>query len=67
MRIISSFCIGFILYIKYGKTWMKYDMIIIRKNGADDGNRTHVTGLGSRRFTIKLHPRLQEISYQFFN
>ena len=29
----------------------------IKKNGAGDGNRTHVIGLGSRRSAIELHPR----------
>ena len=28
-----------------------------QKNGAGDGNRTHVIGLGSRRSAIELHPR----------
>ena len=29
----------------------------LQKNGAGDGNRTHVIGLGSRRSAIELHPR----------
>jgi hypothetical protein len=30
--------------------------------GAGDGNRTHVTGLGSQRSTIELHPRVMASS-----
>ncbi len=30
------------------------------RNGAGDGNRTHVSSLGSSRTTIVRHPRLEE-------
>ena len=31
--------------------------------GADDGDRTRVTGLGNQCSTIELHPQIQIVNY----
>ena len=38
----------------------KYDFYCLQGPGASDGNRTRVTGLGSRHSTIELHSHLQD-------
>ena len=40
-----------------------YIKIVLRKNGAGDGNRTHVSSLEGWCSTIELHPRVSQRNY----
>lgn len=42
----------------YGKEKSRSRMAAGSRNGADDGSRTHLIGLGSRSSTDELHPRM---------
>ena len=45
----------------YGKEKSRSRMAAGSRNGADDGSRTHLIGLGSRSSTDELHPQVSSL------
>lgn len=48
----------YLLVYKFVKKKIPNDRNLDKKNGAGDGNRTHVTSLEGWRSTIELHPHV---------